>query len=234
MKKEYVLPFLPPAKENTLWAPAPGTQASRRPGPRQEAALAARGRSGNCRERWVQLERPGQRVLSSRTRAEDRRVKSSPLPRMDLLRLCEARVSPRDGGRGIRLRLHSPGSVPFLAFVGFELRSPPRWEIRRQSTCPRESESEGRVLPRKEANIAGSGAGNTEIRPASPGHSLGTRTQLHRVWGKPCTSKPQGRDPSLRFCPHLDLTSLQHPHVVLGPGRGPYTVWRENMGPGVH
>lgn len=90
------------------------------------------------------------------------------------------------------------------------------------------------MLPRKEANLAGSGAGNPEIRPASPGHSQGAWTQLQRVWGKPWTSERQGRDPALRFLPELDLTSLQQPHVVPGLGRGPYTVWRENMGPGVH
>ncbi|CAI9167078.1 unnamed protein product [Rangifer tarandus platyrhynchus] len=53
---------------------------------RQKAALAARRRGGSCRERWVPLERPEQ-VLSSRIRAEARRVKGSPLPPMDLLRL---------------------------------------------------------------------------------------------------------------------------------------------------
>lgn len=87
------------------------------------------------------------------------------------------------------------------------------------------------MLPGKEANLAGSGAGNPEIRPALPPTAHGL---LQRVWGKPWTSERQGRDPALRFRPELHLTSLQQPHLVLGPGRGPYTVWHENMGPSVH
>lgn len=162
---------------------------------------------------------------------------------------CEGQPAATDGlaapvrGAGLTERWVGEGSglgstrlAPSLSSLSwassFGLRLGGKFEDK--STCSRESESEGRVLPGKEANLAGSGVGNPEIRPASPSHSLGARTQLQRVRGKPCTSKPQGRDPSLSFCPELDLTPLQQPHVAMGPGRGPYTVWHENMGPGVH
>lgn len=144
----------------TRHTPAPGTPASRCPVPGHRAGRAARGRCGRCGARWVPLERPGQPALRrGGPRAEPGwsamrqagRVRGSPLP-------TDGRAAPARGlgcrrevgGRASRRRLHSPGSVPLLAFVGFELRPPPRWGTRRQSVHAHGSRREGCYQEKKQ------------------------------------------------------------------------------------
>ena len=55
---------------------------------------------------------------------------AAPYPTAALLRLRRGEgLTQRWVARVSRLRLPSPGSVPLLAFVGFELRSPPWWGL---------------------------------------------------------------------------------------------------------
>lgn len=59
-----------------------------------------------------------------------RRVRDKPLPTDGLAAPARGRGSSREMGERVsRLSLHWPGSVLLLAFVGSELRSPPRWGL---------------------------------------------------------------------------------------------------------